>query len=147
MKTRRKFSEDFKADVLAEIAKGERGIAEIAKSYDVPATLLYRWKRDAAPVAKTEPKQAESGAPSIEAEIARVLSTGKPKREKPKPKPARVVSSSIGRVAVNSESAHRPAQDVELLRLRMAALEDLVAHLKDENAALRAVIPILSRES
>lgn len=43
-KQRRKFSKEFKRDILARVAQGEAP-AELAKQYDLGVTMISTWKR------------------------------------------------------------------------------------------------------
>lgn len=45
-KSRKKYSGEFKLQVVLEAIAGERTIAEIARSYDVNPNLICRWKQE-----------------------------------------------------------------------------------------------------
>ncbi len=47
MKTRRRFSADFKANVALEAIRGERTIAELAMKYQLHPNQITQWKRQA----------------------------------------------------------------------------------------------------
>ncbi len=47
MKTRRRFSADFKAKVSLEAIRGERTIAELAMKYQLHPNQITQWKRQA----------------------------------------------------------------------------------------------------
>jgi transposase len=47
MKTRRRFSADFKAKVALEAIRGERTIAELAMKYQLHPNQITQWKRQA----------------------------------------------------------------------------------------------------
>ena len=47
MKTRRRFSTDFKAKVALEAIRGERTIAELAMKYQLHPNQITQWKRQA----------------------------------------------------------------------------------------------------
>jgi transposase len=47
MKTRRRFSADFKAKVALEAIRGERTIAELAMKYRLHPNQITQWKRRA----------------------------------------------------------------------------------------------------
>ena len=42
---RRRFTEEFKAEVLSEIAAGSSTIAEIARKYELAQSLLHQWRK------------------------------------------------------------------------------------------------------
>jgi transposase len=47
MRTRRRFSADFKAKVALEAIRGERTIAELAMKYQLHPNQITQWKRQA----------------------------------------------------------------------------------------------------
>lgn len=44
---RRRFTDEFKAEVLAEIAMGSSTLAEIARKHDLAQSLLHHWRKQA----------------------------------------------------------------------------------------------------
>ena len=40
----RKFSPEFKAQVMLEIVSGKRSLAEVSREYQIKDTVLHRWK-------------------------------------------------------------------------------------------------------
>lgn len=40
----RKFSPEFKAEVVLEIVSGNRSLAEVSREYQIKDTVLHRWK-------------------------------------------------------------------------------------------------------
>lgn len=44
MKRKRTFSLEFKRQVVEELLSGERGAAQICRTYNICASLLYHWK-------------------------------------------------------------------------------------------------------
>src|SRR2546425_7368669 len=46
-KTRRKFSLEFKQQVLAEIASGQKSLSQAAREYQVSAGVINRWRQQA----------------------------------------------------------------------------------------------------
>ena len=46
MRTRRKYTEDFKRDAVALVTEQGYKLAEAARSLDIGANLLGRWKRE-----------------------------------------------------------------------------------------------------
>jgi len=46
MVTRRKFSPEFKAKVVLELIKGERGLMQASRDYGIKDTVLSRWKQE-----------------------------------------------------------------------------------------------------
>ena len=47
MRTRRRFSADFKAKVALEAIKGHETVAELASKYELHPTQIGAWKREA----------------------------------------------------------------------------------------------------
>ena len=47
MKTRRRFTAEFKAKVALEAIQGQRTIAELATRYELHPNLITQWKRQA----------------------------------------------------------------------------------------------------
>jgi hypothetical protein len=45
---RRRFTDEFKAEVLAEIASGSSTLAETARKHDLAQSLLHHWRKQAA---------------------------------------------------------------------------------------------------
>ncbi|HEY2932510.1 MAG TPA: transposase [Acidobacteriota bacterium] len=46
-KTRRKFSLEFKQQILAEIASGQKSLGQAAREYQVSASVINRWRAHA----------------------------------------------------------------------------------------------------
>ena len=47
MRTRRRFSDEFKAKVALEAIKGHETVAEVANKHELHTTQIAAWKRDA----------------------------------------------------------------------------------------------------
>jgi transposase len=47
MRTRRRFSAEFKAKVALEAIKGHQTVAELATKYELHPTQIAAWKREA----------------------------------------------------------------------------------------------------
>ncbi|MBC7661603.1 MAG: transposase [Chitinophagaceae bacterium] len=45
---RRRFSDELKASILAEMAQPDTTVAELARRYEISQALLNNWRRDAA---------------------------------------------------------------------------------------------------
>lgn len=73
MRTRRRFSGEFKAKVALEAIQGQQTIAELASKYELHPTQIAAWKREAMEkLAQVfEPKGAEREK-SRDGEIARL---------------------------------------------------------------------------
>ena len=46
MVNRRKFSAEFKAKVVLELLRGEKGLLEASREYKIKDTVLSRWKQE-----------------------------------------------------------------------------------------------------
>lgn len=46
MTERRKFSPEFKVKVVLEMLKGEKGLMEASREYEIKDTVLSRWKQE-----------------------------------------------------------------------------------------------------
>jgi len=46
MGNRRKFSAEFKAKVVLELLRGEKGLMEASREYEIKDTVLSRWKQE-----------------------------------------------------------------------------------------------------
>jgi transposase-like protein len=46
MAERRKFSPEFKVKVVIEMLKGEKGLMEASREYEIKDTVLSRWKQE-----------------------------------------------------------------------------------------------------
>jgi transposase-like protein len=46
MAERRKFSPEFKVKVVLEMLKGEKGLMEASREYEIKDTVLSRWKQE-----------------------------------------------------------------------------------------------------
>ena len=46
MKTKRKFSAEFKAKVALEAVKGQMTLAELSTKYEINQNQICKWKRD-----------------------------------------------------------------------------------------------------
>jgi transposase len=49
MKTRRRFTAEFKAKIALEALQGHRTVAELAKRHELHPNLIAQWKRQASP--------------------------------------------------------------------------------------------------
>ncbi|MFT5404231.1 MAG: transposase-like protein, partial [Verrucomicrobiales bacterium] len=45
MKTRKQYTDEFKAQAVA-LAKLGKPVSEVAKDLEIPADLVYRWKKE-----------------------------------------------------------------------------------------------------
>ena len=73
MKTRRRFSADFKAKVALEAIRGERTIAELATKHQLHPNQITQWKRQAIEkLAKVFDDKASSLQMSREAEVTKL---------------------------------------------------------------------------
>jgi transposase len=61
MRTRRKFTSEFKSRVVLELLSGERTVAEACREYDLTAQMVNDWK---AQFLAAAPQVFEKGAPS-----------------------------------------------------------------------------------
>ena len=62
MVERRKFSAEFKAKVVLEILRGEKGLLEASREYEIKDTVLSRWKQEFLERAADLFRQGESEA-------------------------------------------------------------------------------------
>ena len=62
---RRRWSEDEKAEILAELAKPGARIADVARRYGVSRSLLYAWRKELGATAGSAPKPSMSFAPVL----------------------------------------------------------------------------------
>ena len=62
---RRRWSEDKKAEILAELTKPGARIADVARRYGVSRSLLYAWRKELAAIAGSAPKPSMSFAPVL----------------------------------------------------------------------------------
>ena len=46
MNTRRKFDAEFKAKVVLEMIRGEKGLMQASREYQIKDTVLSRWKQE-----------------------------------------------------------------------------------------------------
>jgi transposase len=46
MRTRRKFDAEFKAKVVLEMIRGEKGLMQASREYQIKDTVLSRWKQE-----------------------------------------------------------------------------------------------------
>ncbi len=44
MRTKKNYAAEFKAKVVIDVIKGQKGNAEICSEYNIPATNLQQWK-------------------------------------------------------------------------------------------------------
>jgi transposase-like protein len=61
MRTRRKFTSEFKSRVVLELLSGERPVTEACREYDLTAQMVNDWK---AQFLAAAPQVFEKGAPS-----------------------------------------------------------------------------------
>lgn len=66
MKSRRKFTREFKLSILNEI--GHKSVAEVCKEHNILPTLIYHWRKDYA----NSPKQAFNGNGKLWKEDAKI---------------------------------------------------------------------------
>jgi transposase len=57
MKTRKRYTDEFKAQAVA-LAKLGKPVSEVAKDLEIPADLVYRWKKEDA-------QSAQAGADEL----------------------------------------------------------------------------------
>jgi len=62
MGERRKFSAEFKAKVVLELLRGEKGLLEASREYEIKDTVLSRWKQEFLERAPDLFRQGESEA-------------------------------------------------------------------------------------
>ncbi len=73
MKTRRRFSAEFKAKVALEAIRGERTIAELATKHQLHPNQITQWKRQAIEnLAKAFDDKASDGQVGREAEVTKL---------------------------------------------------------------------------
>lgn len=66
MKTRRKFTREFKLSILNEI--GHKSVAEVCKEHNILPTLIYHWRNDY----NISPKRAFNGNGKLWKEEAKI---------------------------------------------------------------------------
>ncbi len=71
MGRRRRFSEEFKSEVVAEALMSGKTLAQIARSHDIAQSLLHKWIRDAKAASKLQPVPNETSFLRIEPEKIR----------------------------------------------------------------------------
>lgn len=73
MKTRRRFSADFKAKVALEAIRGERTISELATKHQLHPNQITQWKRQAIEkLAKVFDDKASDAQVGREAEVTKL---------------------------------------------------------------------------
>jgi transposase len=73
MKTRRRFTTEFKAKVALEAMQGHRTVAELAKRHELHPNLIAQWKRQAIEkLAKVFDDKALEPAASRDAEVTKL---------------------------------------------------------------------------
>ena len=73
MKTRRRFSSEFKAKVALEAIRGERTISELATKHQLHPNQITQWKRQAIEnLAKTFDDKASDAHAGREAEVTKL---------------------------------------------------------------------------
>ena len=73
MRTRRRFSADFKAKVALEAIQGRQTVAELATKYEVHPTQIATWKREAVEkLAEVFDEKGSERAKSRDGEIAKL---------------------------------------------------------------------------
>ena len=74
MKTRRRFTAEFKAKVALEAIQGHRTVAELAKRHELHPNLIAQWKRQWAieKLAKVFDDKAVEPAASRDAEVTKL---------------------------------------------------------------------------
>jgi len=73
MRTRRRFSADFKAKVTLEAIQGHQTVAELATKYEVHPTQIVAWKREAVEkLAKVFDEKGSEREKSRDGEIAKL---------------------------------------------------------------------------
>ncbi len=73
MKTRRRFSAEFKAKVALEAIRGERTISELATKHQLHPNQITQWKRQAVEnLAKTFDDKASDAQAGREAEVTKL---------------------------------------------------------------------------
>ncbi len=73
MKTRRRFTAEFKAKVALEAIQGHRTVAELAKRHELHPNLITQWKRQAIEkLARVFDDKALEPAASREAEVTKL---------------------------------------------------------------------------
>lgn len=62
----RKYSEEFKREVLAQVASGTRSVAQLERELDITAGLIYKW-RERYQLSETglEPSEARAEAAEV----------------------------------------------------------------------------------
>jgi transposase len=73
MKTRRRFSGEFKAKVALEAIQGHQTVAELATKYELHPTQIAAWKREAVEkLAKVFDEKGSAREKTRDGEIARL---------------------------------------------------------------------------
>jgi len=73
MRTRRRFSGEFKAKVALEAIQGHQTVAELARRHEIHPNLIALWKRQAIEkLAKVFDEKAVEGGANRDAEIAKL---------------------------------------------------------------------------
>ena len=67
---RRIFSAEFKRDLVQQILKGEKTLAELSREYDISPTIIRDWKRRYESGAVTAVKAGEDVVPASELQVA-----------------------------------------------------------------------------
>jgi transposase-like protein len=65
---RRRFSDEFKSEIVAEALMSGKTLAQIARSHDLAQSLLHKWIRDAKAASKLQPVPGPSAFLRIEPE-------------------------------------------------------------------------------
>ncbi len=68
--SRRKFTQEFKIEVVKLITEGRRRVSEVARDLDISATVLRRWKREL----EVDPEQAFPGKGKLKARDEEIAS-------------------------------------------------------------------------
>jgi transposase len=73
MRTRRRFSAEFKANVALEAIQGHQTVAELATKYEIHPTQITAWKREAVEkLAKVFDEKGSEREKTRDGEIARL---------------------------------------------------------------------------
>lgn len=68
---RRIFSSEFRRDLVQQILRGEKTLAELSREYDISPTIIRDWKRRYETGAVTAVKAGEDVVPASELQAAR----------------------------------------------------------------------------
>lgn len=71
MGRRRRFSDEFKSEIVAEALMSGKPLAQIARSHDIAQSLLHKWIREAKAASKLQPVSNQSSFLRIEPEKIR----------------------------------------------------------------------------